>query len=70
MTTTREKKQFIKTMCDNVRNDMLKKVGNMPEYWDGKFLRLYIAEKYSEIVWKSMKHPKRKYNNDMLVNSL
>lgn len=65
-----EKKEFIKTMCDSIRDEMISQVDKMPEYWDGKYLRLYIADKYSQVVWKSMRHPKRKYNNDCLVNNL
>jgi hypothetical protein len=70
METTEEKKEFITTMCNNVRDEMLSKADKMPDYWDGKYLRLYIADKFSEVVWKSMSHPKRKYNNDVLVHCL
>lgn len=39
---------FISELIDNVRDEIIIKVGDMPEDWDGVELRWYIAEKFKE----------------------
>lgn len=44
-----EKLRFINDLTDNVKMDIIKKVADMPEEWDGIELRWYIAGKFSEL---------------------
>lgn len=47
MNTQRDKKRFIRSLCNSVRNDLIDKVGRMPKEWDGYELRELIALKFS-----------------------
>lgn len=66
-----QKKEFINSLVEAVRTDILNNVERMPDNWDGHELRLYIREKYSEVYWKTMTRSRvREYNNTVLVNNL
>lgn len=42
------KLRIISELFENVKDDVLRKVKDMPEEWDGIELRWYIAEKFGE----------------------
>ncbi len=50
--TKKEQKRFIKELISNVEKDILKKADQFPEVWDGRELRIFIAEKFNDCVIK------------------
>ena len=59
-----EKLTFIHDLINNVKTEIVRKVGNMPKEWDGIELRWYAAEMFKEmIVDPTAKHEyKKRYN--------
>ncbi len=45
--TPEDKREFITSLCNSVRDELLGKVDKMPEEWNGIELRRLIAEKFS-----------------------
>lgn len=68
----REKIVFINTLISNVKRDIMSKVEDMPEEWDGHELRRYIADKFDDAnLWKRMSMQRRRaYNNTVIVKNL
>ncbi len=64
-----KKLRFINDLTDNVKMDIIKKVKDMPEDWDGIELRWYIAEKFDEATFGVYKKGKRynKYRNFVIT---
>lgn len=46
--TLDERKTFINSLCNSIRDDMLSKAPRIPETWDGFELRTWIADNYNE----------------------
>lgn len=67
--TKEDQKQLINDMCETLRKSLLSKVKDMPEYWDGRYIRQYIKDNAADCVWSSYKKPKE-YNNDVLIHNL
>lgn len=67
-----EKREFVSELIDNVRRDILAKVDQMPDDWNGIELRQYIADKFSGCVIASTmdRGRKRAYQNTMLTTNL
>lgn len=42
----KEKKQFIKNLTNSIRDELVAKVKDMPECWDGIELRRLLADKF------------------------
>lgn len=42
-----EKAKFIRSLCNSVRNEIIKRIQYMPEGWDGIELREYIAREFN-----------------------
>jgi len=55
-----EKLKFINDLVDNVKMDIVKKVKDMPEDWDGIELRWYISERFNEIVFGGSEDKRKK----------
>lgn len=69
--TREERREFITSLCDSLKADILSKADKMPDDWDGHELRQYIADKAQEIVWTRMSRSrKQRYNNECLVRNL
>ena len=68
--TTTEKKEFVTTLINMVRDDILKKVDAMPETWDGVELREYTKDRYTECCYFTGLKGKRKrdYKNELIIN--
>lgn len=71
--TLQEKRDFIQSLIETVETEIMNKTGKMPENWDGHELRLYIKDKFSDVVWgdvnkKSKRY--RDYKNTVLVDNL
>jgi len=57
------KLRIISELFENVKDDVLRKVKDMPEEWDGIELRWYIAEKFREAAnYKHDKYRAARYN--------
>lgn len=41
-----QKDQFVRSLCDSVRNTVLSRIRYMPEAWDGIELREYLAREF------------------------
>jgi hypothetical protein len=48
--TKQEQKTFVKELIKNVSSDILGKVPLFPDRWDGRQLRMYIADKFGDCV--------------------
>lgn len=46
-----QKKLFIRQICNAVRDDLVKKIRDMPEEWDGHELRRLLADKFEREAW-------------------
>ncbi len=46
MLTESEKRDLIKGLCNNIRDDLVSQVKNMPPEWDGYELRAILALKF------------------------
>jgi len=55
-----QKLTFIHELVDNVKNDIIRKVKDMPEEWDGIELRWYISEIFGEVVFGGFQDKKSK----------
>lgn len=72
--TPKEQEAFIRELCDNVRDSLLKR--QYPETWDGHELRVLIAERFEQSARMSLirREPQRKrardYRNEVLVRAL
>lgn len=68
-----EKREFIESACETLRDSMLKNLDKIPKTWDGWELRYYLKEKASEFVWEDMLEDEErleKYENDVIVHNL
>jgi hypothetical protein len=81
--TREQQAEFVSEIIDSVKADLLAKVGNTPEEWDGHQLRAWIAERFAQNVigyfraelklkaaYDSTRKTLREYQNDVLVNNL
>ena len=80
--TKAQKKQFIRDLIANVQKDVLAKVDEMPETWDGIELREYITSKFADttqlFTWKPVRRREgianfdrvRDYNNEVITRNL
>jgi hypothetical protein len=69
--TVREKKRFIRELCDNVKRDLLNKAAQYPKEWDGIELRRLIARRFNMAVMGDFSGKrKRNYENELLVRNL
>lgn len=69
-----EKIEFVKELSKNVTDDIVSAILHdfVPDDWDGIELRWYLAERFSQVVFKGTGSNARKhrYNNAVLVNNL
>ena len=69
--TAAEKAEFVANLCDTVRDDILKKVSQMPDEWDGHELRQFIKDKFAEVAWVKMdRGRKARYRNEVVCRNL
>jgi len=64
----KQKIKFINSIINAIKRDILSKVDKMPASWNGKELRLYIADQFKRIVFGFLekdKSLKRKYNKEV-----
>lgn len=68
----KDKKTFLKNLCNSVRDELIGKVNKMPEDWDGIELRQLLAEKFHRETHSRLLTGKRKrdYNNTIIVENL
>ena len=68
--TLEEKKQFIGELCRSIENDMYKRLGKVPEEWDGIELRMWFADMASQSVFHAAKARSAAYYAFVLKNYL
>jgi hypothetical protein len=70
--TTAERERFINELVQSVKSEILSKVENMPNSWDGIEIRQYISDRFSEVVFKGTmsRSRKREYNNTLYTTNL
>jgi hypothetical protein len=68
-----DKKQLILSVCDSLREDLVKKIEYLPDEWDGHEIRKWIADYYttnyvigSSLIGRRLKD----YKNDIIVKNL
>jgi hypothetical protein len=65
-----EKRKFIRDLTAAVRDDLLKKVKNMPQEWDGIELRQRLADKFANEVFEMTAKRKRAYRSEVATKDL
>ena len=72
--SSKEKIDFINALIDNVRKNILEKVNEYPEEWDGVELRWLIKDHFNLVVFGGYndKRDKRykEYENHVICNNL
>ncbi len=77
--TKREKCQFVRSLVDTIYTDIIEKIPQMPDEWDGIELRQYVADAFAEKagamsfrrpIRPEMKRRLREYRNTVLVQNL
>jgi len=71
--TKAQKLEFINDLTNGIRDRLFEDVtsGRIPENWDGKQLRMLIAERLHDVCWyKPTRNERRDFNNDCAINSL
>lgn len=79
--TKAEKRKFLRELTSNVLKDVLAKVDQMPDEWDGIELRRYLADRFEAASIKlpgskfggerkAMRSRYRAYRNEVLVRNL
>jgi len=71
--TKKHKKEFIKAVCNQLKDQLLDKLDDVPENWDGIELRRWIGDVYEDN-WKNVgsfeSYRKRAYENELLIKNL
>lgn len=65
--TPSEKAKFIRDLCDNCRDELMKRVMSMPDYWDGHEIRRYVADHFAHQIYEMNRARLREYRNDVLT---
>ncbi len=77
--TEAQKETFVRELISNVQADILRRIPEMPDEWDGHELRRYIADKFDEsAITVGRKGPygrdyvarTRAYRNEVTVRNL
>ena len=67
-----EQKEFVESICESLKNSLLKKVADVPENWDGIALRRrvgdYYESHYKEVGTLSGAR-KKDYKNELSINA-
>lgn len=68
----KEKRKFIRNLTAAVRDNLLRKVKNMPECWDGIELRMLLADSFASEVRPDMRKGKRAkdFRNEVLTRNI
>lgn len=65
-----EKKAFIETICDRVRDEIIEKIPKMPEEWNGFQLRELVGEMFQREKMNMSRRQRRDYHNDCYMYNL
>lgn len=67
-----DKKDFLEGIIEEFREEIMKKLLDIPENWDGLELRQYCSDYFEEHFnyRKLDKKRKEEYENDRLINNL
>jgi hypothetical protein len=67
-----EKIEFIEALVETCKQEILGKVSEMPEEWDGHELRLFVRDCFEKVVWKgtTSRARVRAYNNAVMTKGL
>jgi hypothetical protein len=69
-----DKKRFIRNLTGSITAELISKVRNMPEEWDGHELRALLADTFAFEVSSTMRDKRgrryREYQNEVIVRNL
>ena len=73
-----EKRRFIEDLCADVRDELVKKIPQMPEEWDGLELRELLTQKFADSCLMTRGPDSRRrfrtrlrdYRNEVIVRNL
>ena len=70
--TRQEQRKFVKEVIDSVSKDIVEKLPKVPEEWDGRELRQFVADNFALATWalKEDKTRYRDYKNEVVVRDL
>lgn len=68
---TKEKQEFIDSIINSVRENLIADLPKVPEDWAGLQLRMWIARRFENQVWRNtLPSEKRNFENDLAVYNL
>lgn len=62
--------KFVKELIKGVREDILQQIKHIPEEWDGIELRMFIADHFQKIVFRTTRGRVRDYHNEVYTKNL
>lgn len=65
-----EKKKFIRSLTNSVRDELVAKVKDMPECWDGHELRLLLSKKFEREVFPVKGKRLKDFKNEVVTTNL
>lgn len=70
--TRKDQHRFVKELINNVRKDLLERVSLVPEAWEGRELRQWIADRFQEATmhFNRDKRRARRYRQAVLEHNL
>lgn len=71
--TSNEQREFVESICNDLKESLLKKLPKIPEDWDGHEIRQWILDYYSDnyVIGTALSGGrKRDYKNTIIVNNL
>ena len=69
--TETQRRLFISALCETVQKDVLSKASRMPEEWDGREPREFIADSFEQCRMPIEDRKRRKaYRNEVVVRNL
>lgn len=69
----KDKKTFIRNLCNSVRDELVAKVKDMPEGWDSFELRQLLADKFERETCDLLSNNRKRmraYRNEVIVRNL
>lgn len=65
-----QQKEFIRNLCNSIRDEMLQKSKDFPESWDGVELRELLSIKFDRERYPMDRKRKREFINDYITLNL
>lgn len=62
--TLKWKREFVRSLVNSVKDEIIRRVDDMPKHWNGFELRQFIADEFQHQVVKLDRKRKREYQSE------